>query len=56
MVSVLGVIFAVLTNRETDNKTFQNRITWFTGTLSSLMVLFWVVGTLAYRTLGSSWR
>ncbi|HWL66359.1 MAG TPA: hypothetical protein VNP73_10335 [Actinomycetota bacterium] len=55
-VSLLGVIFAVLTQRQTAPKTLQRRIAGITGALSGVMLLFWFVSTLALLKLSPSWR
>ena len=56
LVCLLGFIFAVLTQRETEKKTYRRRIAGLTGALSAIMLLFWLVSTMAVMALGPRWR
>ena len=51
-----AVILATLTHRQVAPKTLQRRVTSFTGAVSALMLLFWIVGSFALVSLGPSWR
>ena len=56
IVCILGIVFAVLTQRQTAPKTFQRRVSAVTGALSGLALLFWFVSMTALVTLLPRWR
>ena len=56
LVCLLGFVFAVLTQRQTEKKTFRRRVAGLTGALSAIMLLFWFVSTMALLVLGPRWR
>lgn len=59
---VMGLIcatafyFSWRTQKEAAEVPWKRRLTYLTGALSALVLLFWFLGTLALSRLGPSWR